>query len=236
MILDDHCLDTVLSFARDIPARGSCKKWASHLYDALLLERTMQVRKRLNKEGSITFDYIAARDLGPEITESIAFHFAFYPTGKYNLKFSHTYHEDLADVCVDMTGSWHAERGEFICQKCETPKVPTLTPPKEGHAHSPPPVVRFTLPIELVLAGSADPEETALRWEHSIVSRSLLLDTSSESESKLLEVKLQPEDDEDSSYVEVDGRTVRVCNDIRENHPEASWQNLMSVRVRVGLV
>jgi hypothetical protein len=230
-------LDTVLSFVREAPARGSCKKWARHIYDALMLGRKIPVMKRLYSLGSISFDYMASRDLGPEIIETIAFHFDFFPNGDYLLQFCHSFHGELADVCVDMTGMWQVNMGQFCCKTCETSALPLAVPPKLGHARSSSAVAHFNLPIELVLSGSAYHEGScALRWEQSIVSRSLLLDFSSESEMKLLDVKVQPENNADASYVEVNGRMVQVCNDIRENYPEDSWANLMSVRVRVGLV
>jgi hypothetical protein len=198
-----------------------------------MLERKIHVMKRVHTAGSLTFDYMASRDLGPVITETVAFHFEFFPKGNYCLQFSHDVQGDLADVGVDMYGSWHVEMGDFVCETSEAPVVCGNKP------CSSPAVVRFNLPIELVLAGrvAADHDGScALRWENSIQSRSLLLDFPHKSESKLLDVMPPPENDEDASYVEVDGRMVQVCGDIRDNYPESSWAHLMSVRVKVGLV
>lgn len=241
MVLDDHSMDTVLSFVRDVPARGSCKKWASHIYTSMQLESKIRVMKRARASGSLSFDYIAARDLGPEITETIAFHFKFFSKGHYNLQFCHTMQGDLADVSVDMSGSWYVERGEFVCKNAGLTK--SYEPYCEWHGcehlRLSKPAVRFSLPIDLVLAGSPGTlheASCALRWEDSIRSRSLVLGTSGENPWKRLETKAHPDEDEDASYVEVDGRRVQVCRDICENYPEASWANLMSVRIRVGLV
>lgn len=229
-MLDDHCLETVLSYVRDAPARASCRKWASHIYDALMLERHIRVKKRLAAAGSVSFDYMDSRDLGPELVETISFHFDFRPKGEYTLQFSHQVQGDLADVCVDMIGSWHVDMGDIVCEA-------VACIPKYGNATSSPPKVQFKLPIELVLVGRADHDEDwRLRWEQSIKSRALVLDLSNESEMIPLDTKELVELNEDAVFVEVGGRMVQVCEDIRENYPEASWAHLMSVRVRVGLV
>jgi hypothetical protein len=233
MILDDNSLDIILSFVRDAPARASCKKWARHTYDAMMLESKIRLRQRINKSGSISFGYMATRDPGPEITETIAFHLDFYPKGDYVLQFSHSMQGDLADVCVDTAGFWHAEMGEIICKTSEVPTV-NLDGAVVGKSKA---AITFNLPIDLVLASPAITEETCpLRWEESIRSRSLLLDFSRRIESKLLDIPAEEDHDEDAPYVEVEGRRVQVCHDIIENCPEASWADLMSVRVRVGLV
>lgn len=231
IILDDHSLDTILSYVRDVPARGTCQKWANHMYKAFMLERKIQVHKRLYSSGSLSFDYMGFRDLGPEITETIAFHIDFYPKGDYLLQFCHCMQADLADVCVDVTGLWHVEMGEVICDTSEVPTV-NLDGAVVGKSKAP---ARFSLPVDLLLAGRADDDSHPLRWENSIRSRSLQLDFSRKSELKVLDIPADEEYDADASYVEVEGRRVQVCNDIRETYPEASWAALMSVRVRVGL-
>jgi hypothetical protein len=234
IILDDYSLDTVLSFVRDAPARGCCKKWASHIYKAMMLEEKIRVQKRLHTAGSIAFDYISTRDLGPEITETIAFYIDFDPTGDYLLQFCHNV-QDLADVCVDMTGVWRVEMGEILC---ETPEVPTVNMDGTvvGRAKAP---VRFSLPVGLVLAGCGDPGSSPpLRWEHSVRSRSLLLDFTGEPRKREAKTPVNPADeagDPDAPYVMVEGRRVQVHCDILATYPESSWADLMSVRVRVGL-
>merc|ERR1719482_926990 len=145
-MLDDHSMDTVLSFVRDVPARGCCKKWARHIYEALMLGSTIRVRKRVNASGSIPFNYMASCDLGPEITETVVFHFDFYRTGDYLLQFCHTVQEDMADVSVDMTGVWHVEKGEIFCETSEVPTV-NLDGAVVGRSKA---AVRFNLPVELV--------------------------------------------------------------------------------------
>lgn len=214
MILDDNCVDTVLSFVRDVPPRLSCKKWARHIYKALMLESKILVQKCLYTSGSISFDYMASRDLGPEICESVAFHIDFNATGDYLLQFCHTLHEDLADVCVDVSGLWHVDMGVIVCETSKTPNV-NLDGAVVGYSKTP---VRFELPIELMLAGHATDESHPLRWEHSIRSRSLLLlDCSRKSEPKKhLDIPIEKEHDEAASSVAVEGRREPVCGDIRE--------------------
>jgi hypothetical protein len=231
MILDDHCLDNVLSFVREAPARACCKSWASHIYDALKLDRTIRVMRRLSTAGSISFDYVASRDLGPEITETVAFHYDFFPNGHYKQQYSHSVQEDLADVSVGTSGSWRVEMGEFIC---ETTEVLDVDHPKESHPSSPADV-RFNLPVDVALGSGADQHGECLRWERSIKSCILILDFSQDNHMKLHDITAPPDENEDAAYVEVDGRMVQVSEDIRENYPEDLWQNLMSVRVRVGM-
>lgn len=230
-ILDDNSLETVLSFVRDAPARGCCKKWASHIEVALQLGASIRFHKRIySSSDSLSFNYIATRDLGPDITETIAFQIDFCSKGEYLLQFCHNVGADLADDCVDMTGSWHVEMGQIFC---ETPSVPTvnLDGAVVGISKTP---VRFSLPIDLVLAGRVDCERYPLRWEHSIRSRSLLLDFSPQRVPKLLGIPADEKDDEEAAYVEVEGRRVQVPCDIRNNCPQDSWANLTSIRLRCG--
>jgi hypothetical protein len=231
MVLDDNSLDTVLSFVRDAPARGCCKKWASHIYKAMMLESKIRVHKRISKSGSKSFDYIATRDLGPEITETVAFHIEFYPKNEYHLQFCHNVGLDLADDCVDMDGKWIVEMGEIFCETASMPTV-NLDGAVVGRTKTP---VRFSLPIELLLAGRADYASFPLRWEQSIRSRSLLLDSSPQHATKVLELPAEEEEeDEDAVYVEIDGQRTQVPCDIRANCPEESWANLTSIRIRCG--
>jgi hypothetical protein len=232
-MLDDHCLDRVLGYVREAPARATCRSWAGHLYEALQLERTICVMQRIAAAGSISFHYVASRDLGPDITESVDFQYEFFPKGRFLQQYSHSLQGDLADVCVDVAGSWRVERGYFICEAAE---VPAVDLPKHSHYSSPREAVRFKLPIDFVIGGATDLDGDCLLWERSIKSCTLLLDIYRDSHVTPHHIKAPPEDDEDASYVEVDGRRVRVCEDIREYHPEASWETLMRVRVRVGLV
>jgi hypothetical protein len=130
-----------------------------------------------------------------------------------------------------MTGRWRVEMGQ-IC--CESSEVPTLNfdGAVVGRSKA---AVRFKLPIEFVLdSGTHHAENHPLCWEHSIRTRSLLLDFSSQDNAKQPDLTADDELDEAASYVEINGRRVQVCEDICENYPEASWANLMSLRLRFG--
>jgi hypothetical protein len=171
-----------------------------------MLESKILVQKCLYTSGPVFFDYMATRDLGPEMCESIAFHIDFYEKGDYLLQFCHTLEADLADVCVDVAGRWHVDMGDIVCETSEVPNV-NLDGAVIGYSKAP---VRFSLPIELVLAGRADQDSHPLRWEHSIRSRSLLLDVKARTsrEAKRLDIPLDEGRDADASNV--DGRREHV--------------------------
>ena len=58
---------------------------------------------------------------------------------------------DLADVSVDMSGSWYVERGEFVCKNAGLTK--SYEPYCEWHGcehlRLSKPAVRFSLPLRL---------------------------------------------------------------------------------------
>jgi hypothetical protein len=162
------------------------------------------------------------------MTETLAFHIDFDKKGDYVLQFCHQFQADLADVCVDMTGLWHVEMGEIHCETSEVPTV-NLDGTVVGCSRVP---VRFSLPLSLLLRGPADLEGRlecrALRWEESIRSRSLQLDFSRMSKSKVLHIE---EDEDDEEVSEAETEQAKVCNDISENCDQqncedGSWANL----------
>jgi hypothetical protein len=239
--LDERCLDTILSYVRYPSARGSCKSWASHIHDALQLEHNIRVNQLLEAKGSLTFDHTAVRELGPDFVESATYQFEFYANGEYALQWSRTFGGGWAAENERQVGKWRVEKGEFLCESVEGPKIVAENMLRYSWAG-----IKFQVPVDQVLSGRTSNDDAPLPWERAILSRGGEVTAPGEAAQTVVksdaaaapEVRNVPppeEPDENSKFVEVDGELVEVSPDIRDNHPEADWARLMGFRLRFGI-
>jgi hypothetical protein len=118
--LDEHCLDNILAYINDAPARGTCKKWASHIFRSCHLEDKIRLKKLLQAKGSLEFDCFATRELGPDIMETVSFHFDFLADGKFDLQWYHSYSGDMDPQTL--RGKWHAQGKALVCEYTNEPE------------------------------------------------------------------------------------------------------------------
>jgi hypothetical protein len=227
--LDENCLDNILAYVRDAPARGTCKKWAEHIYTSCNLEDTIRLKTLLQAKGSLEFDCFATRELGPDIVETAAFRFEFFSDGKFDLDWYHSYSGDLDGGRRELSGHWSAREKLFICEYTK------------DLIYGPPAVISFHVPQDLVFAGQVHyeddhPNSVLFPWKLSKVVLSHGREGSDEELQKYAKHRI-PEprtQDPDEQYVDVDGMRVAVCTDIVEKYPPKSWANLMRFRLQFG--
>jgi hypothetical protein len=120
--LDGDCLDSILAYVNDASARGTCKKWANHIFNSCNLEDKIRLKKLLHVKGSLEFDCIATRELGPDIMETAAFHFDFSADGKFDLEWYHSYSGDMDLGGQKLNGKWHAQGKALVCEYTKVPE------------------------------------------------------------------------------------------------------------------
>jgi hypothetical protein len=229
--LDENCLDNILSYVQDAPARGTCKKWADHIFNSCNLEDKIRLMKLLHENGALEFDCFAARELGPDIAETASFHFEFFPDQKFELQWYHSYSGDGGDGCQVLRGKWRALGYAFACELLEEPKDALCDPPAG---------VTFHIPHDLVLVGKVVYIDDATPFPWGLAKTILSHGTEVSDQPEKLEKSSEslcvfpPKGDPPARYIDVDGNKVAVCTDIVANHPEESWANLMRIRLRFG--
>lgn len=256
--LDELCLDKILEYVKEAPARGTCKKWADHIFSSCNLEGKIRLNKLLQENGSLEFDCFATRELGADIMVTAAFHFEFLVDGKFDLQWYHGYSGDMDFGSQQLSGTWRAQGNTLLCEYVTEPKEGLMrrvvtcpakletcvsmdelnsTPPKGSSQ-----LVTFHVPQHLVFAGRVmyeddDSDSSAFPWKLS----DILLSNGREASAEAMELKpfadLQlpektPDEAPDAQYVHVDGRRVVVCTDIVEKYPPESWANLMKFRLQ----
>lgn len=249
--LDGHCLDNILEYVRDAPARGTCKRWAHHIFDSCNLNDKIQLWKLLKEKGSLEFDCFATRELGPDIAETASFHFDFFVDGKFDLQWNRSYSGDwdLPENCPEkMSGKWLIQGNAFACEFAKASEEAPVGSvpggdPETNKINSTPAGISFQVPHELVLAGRVIYEDDSVLFPWSL-SKIILSHGREASDFPSTFVKSDelslctpsPEEDPEAQYVYADGKWVAVCTDIVANHPPESWANLMRLRVQFGTV
>jgi len=237
-------MGTILSYVRDPSARGSCKNWASHIHDALQLEHKIRVNQLMEAKSMLTFDHTVVRELGPDFVESATYQFEFHANGEYALQWSRTFGGGWAAENERQVGKWRVEKGMFLCESTEGPKIVAENILRYSWAG-----IKFQVPVDQVLAGRTSNDDAPLHWERAILSRgSDVTEPSAATPAKWEKgenrapaadqprnVPPPEEPDENSKFVEVDGALVEVSPDIMNNHPEADWARLMGFRMRFGI-
>lgn len=236
--LDELCLDNILAYVRDAPARGTCKKWAQHIFHSCNLEGTIRLKELLQVKGSLAFDCFATRELGPDIMETASFHFDFFADGNFDLQWYHSYSGDWDTGCQELRGKWLSQDKTFACEIMQESYENEQL--EENLTCDPPAVISFHVPQDTVLAERVmyDDDSTPFPWSlcKMIMSRGQVSDEP-EKLKKYSELPLPlptSEHDPDAQYVDVDGESVLVCTDIVANYPAESWAQLMRLRLQFG--